>query len=156
MSMAAQSYHRSFAPPDVSGTIPFPMSPKLLMDDGVVLELLVGNRVLHSLQCLDVTMRLVWGLLPASCSGALEVTLPEPRRIKAINISSASLPSSEAADPSLVNFFGSSLAVPKSFALTCHPVCSFARLLRRKGGLGWAGMDRLLGHPRFRSPSAQF
>ena len=31
------------------------------MDDGVVLEPLVGNRVQHSLNCPDDTMRLVWG-----------------------------------------------------------------------------------------------
>ena len=31
------------------------------MDDGVVLEPLVGNRIHHSLACLDETMKLVWG-----------------------------------------------------------------------------------------------
>ena len=34
---------------------------KWLMDDGVVLEPLVGNRVYHSLACLDRTMVAVWG-----------------------------------------------------------------------------------------------
>ena len=34
---------------------------KWLMDDGVVLEPLVGNRVYHSLACLDRTMVAYWG-----------------------------------------------------------------------------------------------
>ena len=74
------------------------------MDDGVVLEPLVGNRVQHSLNCLDDTMRLVWGPEgvnvekmaeeghPSSCQllwglhmnfDELQVSLPEPKRMKA-------------------------------------------------------------------------
>ena len=40
------------------------------MDDGVVLEPMVGNRVHHSLQCLGETMQLV-------NFDTLEVTLPD-------------------------------------------------------------------------------
>ena len=57
-SMAAQCHHRSF-PPKPSWNDIVPYESKWLMDDGVVLEPLVGNRVWHSLQCLDETMRLV-------------------------------------------------------------------------------------------------
>ena len=68
----------------------------------MVLEPLVGNRVWHSLQCLDETMRLVWGPEgvnvekmaeeghASACQllwglymnfDTLEVTVPEPKRI---------------------------------------------------------------------------
>ena len=59
--MAAQSHHRSFAPPDPAWNNIVPYESKWLMDDGVVLEPMVGNRVHHSLHCLDETMQLVWG-----------------------------------------------------------------------------------------------
>ena len=73
------------------------------MERRLALEPLVGNRVWHSLQCLDETTRLVWGPEgvnvekmaeeghPSACQllwglymnfDTLEVTLPEPKRIK--------------------------------------------------------------------------
>ena len=60
-SMAAQAHHRSFTPPWSEWNDIVPYESKWLMDDRVVLEPLVGNRVQHSLNCLDETMRLVWG-----------------------------------------------------------------------------------------------
>ena len=47
-SMAAQCHHRSFAPPDPSWNDIVPYESKWLINDGVVLEPLVGNRVWHS------------------------------------------------------------------------------------------------------------
>ena len=60
-SMAAQAHHRAFAPPCPEWKAIVPHESKWLMDDGVVLEPLIGNRVHHSLTCLGETMRLVWG-----------------------------------------------------------------------------------------------
>ena len=74
------------------------------MDDGVVLKPLVGNRIYQSWACLDETMKLVWGPEgvnvekmaeeghPSACQllwglqkafDKLQVSLPEPKRIKA-------------------------------------------------------------------------
>ena len=61
-TIAAQGHHRSFAPPNPQWNDIVPYDSKWLMDDGVVLEPLVGNRVYHSLDTLDETMRLIWGL----------------------------------------------------------------------------------------------
>ena len=60
-TMAAQGHHRSFAPPNPEWNDVVPYDSKWLMDDGVVLEPLVGNRLYHSLETLDETMRLTWG-----------------------------------------------------------------------------------------------
>ena len=60
-SMAAQAHHRVHAPPMPEWNAIVPYESKWLMDDGVVLEPLVGNRIHHSLACLDETMKLVWG-----------------------------------------------------------------------------------------------
>ena len=87
---------------------------KWLMDDGVVLEPLVGNRVYHSLKCLDHTMVSVWGPQGVNVEKMAEegepsrrqllwglhmdfethlVSLPEPKRIKAkYLLSDAGLP----------------------------------------------------------------
>ena len=46
-------------PPEWNDIVPY--ESKWPMDDGVVLEPLVGNRIHHSLACLDETMKLVWG-----------------------------------------------------------------------------------------------
>ena len=47
------------SPPEFNDVVSY--DSKWLMDDGVVLEPLVGNRVYHSLVCLDRTMVAVWG-----------------------------------------------------------------------------------------------
>ena len=60
-SMAAQAHHRLHAPPTPEWNDIVPYESKWLMDDGVVLEPLVGNRIHHSLACLDETMKLAWG-----------------------------------------------------------------------------------------------
>ena len=73
------------------------------MDDGVVLEPLVGNRVYHSLACLDRTMVAVWGKEGVNVEKMAEegepagtqllcrlymdfdqqvISLPEPKRMK--------------------------------------------------------------------------
>ena len=98
-SMAAQCHHRSFNPPDPSWNDIVANESRWLMDDGVVLEPLVGNRVWHSM----LGLRLIWGPEgvnvekmaeeghPSACQllwilfmsfDTLEVTLPEPKRIK--------------------------------------------------------------------------
>ena len=48
-SMAAQSHHRAFTPPDPTWNDTVPYESKWLMDDSVVLKSLVRNRVFHSL-----------------------------------------------------------------------------------------------------------
>ena len=45
--------------------VPYESKSKWLMDDGVVVEPLVGTRVFDSLAILDETMKLVWG--PGRC-----------------------------------------------------------------------------------------
>ena len=45
--------------PKFNDVVPF--ESKWLMDDGVVVEPMVGNRVFDSLAVLDETMQLVWG-----------------------------------------------------------------------------------------------
>ncbi|CAE7467581.1 xerD [Symbiodinium necroappetens] len=60
-SAAAKAHHGSFRPmePRFNDVVPF--ESKWLLDDGVVVEPMVGNRVLDSLAVLDETMQLVWG-----------------------------------------------------------------------------------------------
>ena len=60
-SAAANAHHGSFRPanPRFNDVVPF--EPKWLMDDGVVVEPLVGTRVLDPLAVLDEAMQLVWG-----------------------------------------------------------------------------------------------
>ncbi|CAE7278645.1 unnamed protein product [Symbiodinium microadriaticum] len=60
-SAAAKAHHGSFRPmePRFNDVVPF--ESKWLMDDGVVVEPMVGNRVFDSLGVLDETMQLVWG-----------------------------------------------------------------------------------------------
>jgi hypothetical protein len=103
-SMAARHHHGSFRPPAPEYNDVVPYDSKWLMDDGVVLEPLVGNRVYHSLSCLDDTMRAVWDPQgvnvekmaeegePSRCQllwglrmdfESFLVSLPEPKRIKA-------------------------------------------------------------------------
>ena len=60
-SAAAKVSRGSFHPPDpwLNDTVSY--DSKGLVDDGVALEPLVGNRVFHSLACLDLTMIAIWG-----------------------------------------------------------------------------------------------
>ncbi|CAE7264558.1 unnamed protein product, partial [Symbiodinium microadriaticum] len=60
-SAAAKAHHGSFRPmePRFNDVVPF--ESKWLMDDGVAVEPMVGNRVFDSLAVLDETMQLVWG-----------------------------------------------------------------------------------------------
>ena len=51
-----------------------------LMDDGLVLEPLVGNRVYHSLACLDRTMVAVWGKEGVNVEKMAEEGTRQPRR----------------------------------------------------------------------------
>ena len=60
-SAAARAHHGSFRPADPGSTMWFRFESKWLMDDGVVVEPMVGNRVFDSLAVLDETMQLVWG-----------------------------------------------------------------------------------------------
>ena len=100
-SAAARAHHGSFRPMDPKFNDVVPFQSKWLMDDGVVVEPMVGNRVFD---VLDETMQLVWGPegvnvekmaeegepSPAQLLWGLhmnfdtqEVRLPEPKRIKA-------------------------------------------------------------------------
>ena len=88
--------------PKFNDVVPF--ESKWLMDDGVVVEPMVGNRVFDSLAVLDETMQLVWGPEGVNVEkmaeegepsttqllwglhmnfDTQEVRLPEPKRIKA-------------------------------------------------------------------------
>ena len=101
---AARAHHGSFRPmePKFNDVVPF--ESKWLMDDGVVVEPMVGNRVFDSLAVLDETMQLVWGPEGVNVEkmaeegepsttqllwglhmnfDTQEVRLPEPKRIKA-------------------------------------------------------------------------
>ena len=60
-SAAARAHHGSFRPADPRFNDVVPFESKWLMDDGVVVEPMVGNRVFDSLAVLDETMQLVWG-----------------------------------------------------------------------------------------------
>ena len=103
-SAAAKAHHGSFHPPDPWFNDEVSYDSKWLMDDGVVLEPLVGNRVFHSLACLDQTMVAIWGPEgvnvekmaeegePAGCQllwglymdfDRRIISLPEPKRMKA-------------------------------------------------------------------------
>ena len=103
-SAAAKAHHGSFRPmePRFNDVVPF--ESKWLMDDGVAVEPMVGNRVFDSLAVLDETMQLVWGPEGVNVEKMAEegepsttqllwglhmnfdlqeVRLPEPKRIKA-------------------------------------------------------------------------
>ena len=103
-SAAAKAHHGSFHPPDPWFNHVVSYESKWLMDDGVVLEPLVGNRVFHSLACLDRTMIAVWGPEGVNVEKMAEegepsgcqllwglymdfdqkiISLPEPKRMKA-------------------------------------------------------------------------
>ena len=60
-SAAAKAHHGSFRPDEPRFNDVVPYESKWLMDDGVVVEPLVGTRVFDSLAILDETMKLVWG-----------------------------------------------------------------------------------------------
>ena len=103
-SAAAKAHHGSFYPPDPWFNDEVSYDSKWLMDDGVVLEPLVGNRVFHSLACLDQTMVAIWGPEGVNVENMAEegepsgrqllwglymdfdqriISLPEPKRMKA-------------------------------------------------------------------------
>ena len=103
-SAAARAHHGSFRPADPKFNDVVPFESKWLMDDGVVVEPMVGNRVFDSLAVLDETMQLVWGPEGVNVEkmaeegepsttqllwglhmnfDTQEVRLPEPKRIKA-------------------------------------------------------------------------
>ena len=103
-SAAARAHHGSFRPADPRFNDVVPFESKWLMDDGVVVEPMVGNRVFDSLAVLDETMQLVWGPEGVNVEkmaeegepsttqllwglhmnfDTQEVRLPEPKRIKA-------------------------------------------------------------------------
>ena len=96
-SSAAKAHHGSFSPPQPEFNDVVSYDSKWLMDDGVVLEPLVGNRVYHSLACLDRTMVAVWGKEGVNVEKMAEegepagtqyfdqqvISLPEPKRMKA-------------------------------------------------------------------------
>ena len=103
-SAAAKAHHGSFHPPDPWFNDEVSYDSKWLMDDGVVLEPLVGNRVFHSLACLDQTMVAIWGPEGVNVEKMAEegepsgcqllwglymdfdrriISLPEPKRMKA-------------------------------------------------------------------------
>ena len=60
LSLGRWQHRATTAPPDPSWNDTVPYESKWLMDDGVVLEPMVGNRGFHSGRCLDETMQLVW------------------------------------------------------------------------------------------------
>ena len=60
-SAAARAHHGSFRPSEPKFNDVVPFESKWLMDDGVAVEPMVGNRVFDSLAVLDETMQLVWG-----------------------------------------------------------------------------------------------
>ena len=101
---AAQKHHGTFRPalPRFNDVVPY--TSRWLMDDGVVVEPLVGNRIQRSLAAMDESMEMVWGPrainqdklveegIPAASQllwglhldfEAQTVTLPEPKRMKA-------------------------------------------------------------------------
>ena len=92
-SSAARAHHGSFRPADPKFNDVVPFESKWLMDDGVVVEPMVGNRVFDSLGPEGVnvermaeegepsTTQLLWGL--HMNFDTQEVRLPEPKRIKA-------------------------------------------------------------------------
>ena len=103
-SAASRAHHGSFRPMDPKFNDVVPFESKWLMDDGVVVEPMVGNRVFDSLAVLDETMQLVWGPEGVNVEkmaeegepsttqllwglhmnfDTQEVRLPEPKRIKA-------------------------------------------------------------------------
>ena len=103
-SSAAKAHHGSFSPPQPEFNDVVSYDSKWLMDDGVVLEPLVGNRVYHSLACLDRTMVAVWGKEGVNVEKMAEegeptgtqlfwglymdfdqqvISLPKPKRMKA-------------------------------------------------------------------------
>ena len=103
-SAAARAHHGSFRPAEPRFNDVVPFESKWLMDDGVVVEPMVGNRVFDSLAVLDETMQLVWGPEGVNVEkmaeegepsttqllwglhmnfDTQEVRLPEPKRIKA-------------------------------------------------------------------------
>ena len=101
---AAQKHHGSFRPchPQFNDVVPY--TSRWLMDDGVVVEPLVGNRIQRSLSAMDAAMVSVWGPGAINLDKLAEegtpaksqllwglhldfeeqvVVLPEPKRIKA-------------------------------------------------------------------------
>ena len=103
-SAAARAHHGSFRPAEPKFNDVVPFESKWLMDDGVVVEPMVGNRAFDSLAVLDETMQLVWGPEGVNVEkmaeegepsttqllwglhmnfDTQEVRLPEPKRIKA-------------------------------------------------------------------------
>ncbi|CAE7249929.1 unnamed protein product, partial [Symbiodinium necroappetens] len=103
-SSAARAHHGSFRPADPKFNDVVPFESKWLMDDGVVVEPMVGNRVFDFVAVLDETMQLAWGPEGVNVEkmaeegepsttqllwglhmnlDTQEVRLPEPKRIKA-------------------------------------------------------------------------
>ena len=101
---AAQKHHGSFRPawPQFNDVVPY--TSRWLMDDGVVVEPMVGNRVFRSLAAMDKAMEAVWGPGAINLEKLAEegepassqllwglhldfeeqtVVLPEPKRMKA-------------------------------------------------------------------------